>query len=170
MKVVDDFGFEPQKARELISRGEGDLAIAYMEKFIGQGSVRAMISMADYLFDKKDYAASLAWMERAERTVADDDFVSPIYLASAYERGLGAGSYGEQRRRALQHLERVADSGNLVVMHTLMSYFLYGLNGAPRDRERFMYWASRAADLGSEAAQEALRPGSAVFEDADPEG
>jgi TPR repeat protein len=133
-----------------------------------QGDIRSMIGLADFWYDNRDRVTSLKWMQRAEDTLAGDDAESPIYLASALERGLGAGSYDERKARALRYLERVADAGNVVVMHTLMSYFLYGLNGAPRDRERFRYWASRAAALGSESAKEVLRPGSTVFEDAAP--
>jgi TPR repeat protein len=131
-----------------------------------QGKIRSMIGLADFWYDHEDRATSLKWMQRAEDTLAADDAESPIYLASALERGLGAGSYDERKSRALRYLERAADADNVVVMHALMSYFLYGLNGAPRDRERFRYWASRAAALGSEPAKGALSPGSTVFEDA----
>lgn len=134
-----------------------------------QGDIQSMIGLADFWYDNKNHATSLEWMQRAENTLTVDDVESPIYLASALERGLGAGSYDERRARALQYLERAADAGNVVVMHTLMSYFLYGLNGAPRDRERFRYWASRAAALGSESAREVLLPGSTIFEDAAPD-
>jgi TPR repeat protein len=131
-----------------------------------QGDIRSMIGLADFWYDNQDPATSLKWMQRAEDALASDDAESPIYIASGLERGLGAGTYDERKARALRYLERVADAGNVVVMHTLMSYFLYGLNGAPRDRERFEYWTSRAAALGSESAKEALRSGSTVFEDA----
>jgi TPR repeat protein len=134
-----------------------------------QGDIRSMIGLADFWYDNHDRATSLKWMQRAEDTLVADDAESPIYLASALDRGLGAGSYDERKSRALRYLEQAADADNVVVMHTLMSYFLYGLNGAPRDREQFRYWASRATALGSESAKDALRPDSTVFEDASPD-
>jgi TPR repeat protein len=132
-----------------------------------RGHVRSMIALADFWYDNQDLEVSIQWMQRAEDALSDDDFESPIYLASALDLGLGAGSYDERKERALRYLERAADADNVVVMHTLMSYYLYGLNGARRDKERFMYWASRAASLGSEAAKEVMRPGSTTFDDAD---
>src|SRR5258708_7805461 len=155
--LVDDFGFVPQKVRDLIAAKREDDAVAYMHEFIRAGSVLSMISMADYLFDQGDQDASRAWMDRAENAIAVDDFVSPIYLASAFKRGLGRGEPLERWQKALVLLERVGESGNLFVMHLLMDHYLYGLNSAPKSRDRFLYWARRAAALGSEEAATALR-------------
>lgn len=158
----DAFGFDPQRPRDLVKQGDDEAAIAYINKFVEAGSVYAMIAMADYFFGKGDKEASLSWMDRAERSIADDDFVSPIYLSSAYTRGLGRGEAYERHQKAFAILERVAESGNVVVIHEMMSNYLYGLNGAPKDYERFIYWAKKAAALGSDAAAQALREAGAL--------
>ena len=141
----------------MVKHGNGEAALAYINQFIVAGSVRAMIAMADYLLAKGEKEASLSWIERVERSIADDDFVSPIYLSSAYRRGLGRGTAEEQYHRAFALRERVAESGNVSVIHEMMSNYLYGLNGAPKDHERFIYWANKAAALGSDAAAQMLR-------------
>lgn len=161
---TDPVGFDPQRPRDLFKQGDDQTAISYINKFVEAGSVRAMIAMADYLFDKGDRDASLAWMDRVERTIADDDFVSPIYLSSAYKRGLGRGTAPERHQKAFALLERVAESGNVSVIHEMMSNYLHGLNGAPKDRKRFIYWTQKAADLGSDAAIKVLRDESRLGE------
>jgi TPR repeat protein len=153
----DSFGFDPILARRMVKQGDDEAAVAYINKFVEVGSVSAMIAMADYWFDKGDKEASLAWMDRVERSIADDDFVSPIYLSSAYTRGLGRGEAYERHQKAFALRERVAESGNVGVIHEMMSNYLYGLNGAPKDHERFIYWTKKAAALGSEAAAQVLR-------------
>lgn len=152
----DPVGFDPQRPRDLVKQGDSEAAISYISKFVEAGSVRAMIAMADYVFDKGDKEASFAWMDRVEQAIADDDFVSPIYLSSAYKRGLGRGTSHERHQKAFNLLERVAEAGNLGVIHEMMNNCLYGLNGAPKDRERFIYWTKKAAALGSEAAAQIL--------------
>jgi hypothetical protein len=147
----DPFGFDPQRPRDLLRQG------AYINMFIEAGSLRAMIAMADDLLDKGDRDASLAWMDRVERSIADDDFVSPIYLSSAYRRGLGRGTPSERQRKALRLLEGVAESGNVAAIHELMTSHLHGTGGAPKDQERFVSRARKAVVLGSEAAVRALR-------------
>ena len=158
----DPFGFDPQRARYLVEQGDDAAAVAYINEFVAASSVRAMIAMADYLFDKGDKESSLAWMDRVERSIADDDFVSPIYLASAYTRGLGSGEAQERHQKAFALRERVAESGNVSVIHEMMSNYLYGHNGAPKDHERFIYWARKAAALGSEAAVRVLEMAAKV--------
>ena len=155
--ILDSFGFDPDHPCHLVNQGDHQAALLYINEFVEAGSVRAMIAMADYLFDKGDHEASLAWMDRVERSIADEDFISPIYLSSAYKRGLGRGTAPERYQKAFALLERVAESGNVSVIHEMMSNYLYGLNGAPKDRERFIYWAKKAAALGSEAAAQVLR-------------
>jgi TPR repeat protein len=150
-------GFDAQQPRDLVKQGDDEAAVAYINKFVEAGSVRAMIAMADYLFNKGDKESSLAWMDRVERSIADDDFVSPIYLSSAYRRGLGRGEAYEQYQKAFALLERVAESGNVVVIHEMMTNYLHGLNGASKSHDRFIYWAKKAAALGSEAAAKVLR-------------
>lgn len=153
----DPLGFDPQQPRDLLKQGNEEAALAYINKFVDAGSVRAMIAMADYFFDKGDKESSLAWMDRVEQSIADDDFVSPIYLSSAYRRGLGRGTAEERYHKAFALKERVAESGNLSAIHEMMSNYLFGHNGAPKDRERFIYWTKKAAALGSEAAAKVLR-------------
>lgn len=148
--------FDPQRPRDLAKQGDDDAAVTYITQFVEDGSVPAMIAMADYFFDKGDKAASLEWMDRAERSIAEDDFISPIFLSSAYRRGLGRGTAEDRYQKAFALKERVAESGNLSVVYEMMSNYLYGLNGAPKDRERFIYWAKKAAALGSEVALQLL--------------
>jgi len=116
-----------------------------------------MIGMSDLEYDDGRYDESITWMRHAEHATAQDDNVSPIYLASAYERGLGGGTYEERHAWALAMKERVAESGNLAMQHALMSEYLYGLNLVPASKERFVYWATRAAALGSTEAAKALK-------------
>jgi TPR repeat protein len=140
-----------------VKEGEDEAAVAYINKFVEAGSVYAMIAMADYLFEKGEKELSLAWMDRVERSIADDDFVSPIFLSSAYRRGLGRGTAEERYHKAFALRERVAESGNVSVMHEMMTNYLFGQNGAPKDHERFIYWTKKAAALGSDAAAQVLR-------------
>lgn len=153
----DSIGFNPLWPRELVKKGDDEAAVAYINKFVEAGSVSSMIAMADYLFNKGDQESSLAWMDRVEQSIADDDFVSPIFLSSAYTRGLGRGTAQERHHKALAIRERVAESGNVSVIHEMMTNYLYGHNGAPKDHERFIYWTKKAAALGSEAAAQVLR-------------
>jgi TPR repeat protein len=158
MVITDEFGFEPLRARELARDNEKE-AVAYIDHFIELGSIRAMIAKADHLDIRGDRAGSLAWMERAEKAVLDLDPIpsSAVYLTSAYTRGLGTGTAIERRQKALKILERIGETGNLAVIHELMTNYLHGANGAPQDDERFIYWTRKAAALGSETAIRALR-------------
>lgn len=134
-----------------------DEAVEYAKQFAGQGSIRAMIALADYCYDHGDREKSIEWMTKAESSVSSDDFVSPIYLASAYRRGLGKGTNVSRRKKALSLLTDVAESGNLPVIHELMYTYLEGLNGAERDVRRFQYWAEKAIQFGSADAAELLK-------------
>jgi hypothetical protein len=155
--LVDDTEFDERRVRSLAANGEHEQVLAYLNPWMNKGLVRAMISMADYLYGRGDKEASLRWMNRAEQSISEDDFVSPLYLASAYRMGLGAGDPEERRRKALALRERVAESGNIHVIHDMMTNYLYGLNMAPTDHERFVYWARKAAGLGSKEAARVLR-------------
>ncbi len=149
--------FSPSQARRLQREHGRAAAVSYMEPFIARSQIEAMIGMADLEYDEGHQERSVQWMHRAERATAADDFVTPIYLASAYERGLGGGTHAERQAKALAAKERVAQSGNVVMQHALMSEYLYGLNGVPVSKERFTYWATRAAELGSKEAAKALK-------------
>jgi TPR repeat protein len=155
--IMDIYGFDSQRVRDLVAQGHSDIAMDYMRDLSDRGSVRAMIGMADYYFDNGDQLSSLQCMKRAERSVATDDFDSMIFLASAYERGLGEGGPIERQKKSLDLLELIADAGNVRVMHALMTNYLHGINGAPRSHEKFPYWTRRAAELGSAAAIQALK-------------
>ncbi len=158
----DSFGFDSQRVRDLIKQGDDEASITYINEFVEAGSVRAMIAMADYFFKKGDKESSLAWIDRVERSIADDDFVSPLFLASAYDRGLGCGDAEEAYYKAFALRERVAESGNVSVIYDMMSNYLHGHNGAPKDHERFFYWAKKAAALGSEDAARVLEMAAQV--------
>jgi TPR repeat protein len=149
--------FDESRARELYRMSGREVAAKYLQHFVDLQEVRAMIGMADLEYDEKNFNESLAWMARAEQCLSPDDFVSPIYLSSAYHQGLGAGTHEERQKKALHMRERVAESGNVVMQHALMSEYLYGLNGVPVSKEKFTYWASKAAGLGSAEAAKALR-------------
>lgn len=153
---LDSVGFDPQRPRDLVKQGEAEAALSYINAFIEAGSVRAMIAMADYMFDINDLELSIAWMDRAEKAIPENDFVSPIYLSSAYRRGLGRGTSFDRHQKAFVLLERVAESGNMSVIQEMMDNYRHGLNGAPRDRERFIYWVQKAAILGSKTAMQVL--------------
>ena len=117
----------------------------------------AMIEMADYLNDAGDRSASLGWMARAEASIAADDCESWLYLAGALRRGLGAGTAQERYFRALGLKERVAEAGHLATIREMTVNSLEGLNGAPKDSDRAMYWLRKAAALGDAEAKQILR-------------
>lgn len=150
-------GFNPSYARELVRAGRPDDAVRYIHSFIAQGNAAAMVAMADYEFNHGSKSASEEWIARVERLVACGDADAAVDLVSAYELGLGGGSQTDRDRKALQILEYIAEAGNVVAAHSLMSRYLYGLNGAAVSREKFVRWAKKAAEYGSEGAAKALR-------------
>jgi len=149
-------GFVPDRARRLLKAGAHDQALAYIGEFVQRGNTRAMLAMGDYEYDQGNMEASLSWVAKVEQVAAAGDYEACIYLSSAYQRGLGAGSPQERQAKSLLMLERAAEEGYVSCAHSLMSNYLYGLNGAPVSKERFEYWARRAASYGSAAAREAL--------------
>jgi len=153
----DALGFDVATARYLLKQGGEGEGVAYLEQFVARGSVLAMIEMAEYLDDKGDQSASVALMERAEASIAADDFESLLYLAGALRRGLGAGTAKERYFRAFSLKERVAESGHLATIREMIVNGLDGLNGAPKDSERAIYWIGKAAALGDEEAKQILR-------------
>lgn len=157
MQFSDALGFQVREARELFRLGEEGRGIAYLEKFISEGSIFAMIEMAEYLQDKGDSSSSLSWMERAERSIAPDDYESLLYLSGALRRGLGAGTAKERYFRAFDLKERVAEAGDLAVIREMIVNYYHGLNGASKDRERAIYWVRKAAALNDEGAKQILR-------------
>jgi TPR repeat protein len=153
----DARGFDVGNARYLLQQGREAEGVAYMEEFIAKGSRMAMIEMAEYLNDAGDRSASLAWMERAEKSIATDDCESWLYLAGALRRGLGTGTAQERYFRALGLKERVAEAGHLPTIREMAMNCFHGLNGAPKDRDRTIYWLRKAAALGDEEAKQVLR-------------
>jgi len=153
----DALGFDVGIARHLLKQGEQNEGIAYLEEFIAKGSVMAMIEMAEHLEDKGDKSSSLALMERAESSIAADDFQSLLYLAGALRRGLGAGTAQERYFRAFDLKERVAEAGHLATIREMIVNYFDGLNGAPKDGERAVYWIRKAAAHGDEKATQILR-------------
>jgi ABC-type branched-subunit amino acid transport system ATPase component len=153
----DALGFDVGVARQLLKQGEDGEGVAYLEAYIAQGSVMAMIEMAECLDDKGDQSSSLALMERAEALIAADDCESWLYLAGALRRGLGAGTAKERYFRALDLKERVAEAGHLATIREMILNCFHGLNGATKDRERTIYWVRKAAALGDEKAKQILR-------------
>src|SRR5262245_501522 len=117
----------------------------------------AMIEMAEYLDDKGDQSASLALVERAEASIDADDCESWLYLAGALRRGLGAGTAEERYFRSFDLKQRVAEDGHLETIWEMVANCLHGLNGAPKDNERAIYWLRKAAALGDERAKQMLR-------------
>jgi TPR repeat protein len=143
----DRFGFDPLHLRDICNQtvNAREYPLAYIKKYIEKGSIRAMIAMADYLYDNGDVAGSRGWIERAENSIESDDYESMIYLASGYQRSLGVGTYLQRQKKALRLLERVADSGNKIVMKELAQYYEHGLNGARKSARRAKYWVNRAS-------------------------
>lgn len=152
----DSLGFDVGVAR-LLRRDDDREAVAYLEDFIAKGSVMAMIEMAEYLNDTGDRSASLSWMERAEASIAVDDCESWLYLAGALRRGLGTGTAQERYFRAFGLRERVAEAGHLATIREMIVNYFEGLNGAPKDTDRTIYWLRKAAALGDEEAKQILR-------------
>jgi TPR repeat protein len=140
----------------LLRDGKPEEALAYIQWFIDRGNTRAMLGMADYEYDAGNAQASQAWVRRVEQLVVAGDAEAAIYLVSAYERGLGEGSHEERRLKAIAMLEHAAEHGYVSCAHALMTNYLYGMNGVETSREKFEYWARKAASYGSSAAQEAL--------------
>lgn len=153
----DALGFDVATARYLLKQGEEGEGAAYLQEFIAKGSVMAMIEMAEHLDDKGDQSASLTLMERAEASVTDDDFESRLYLAGALRRGLGAGTAQERYFRSFRLKERVAEAGHLATIREMIVNCSHGLNGAPKDSERAIYWLRKAAAFGDEKAKLILR-------------
>ncbi|WP_143278684.1 sel1 repeat family protein [Bradyrhizobium sp. Y36] len=153
----DALGFDVGTARCLLKQGEESEGVAYLEQFIGKGSVMAMIEMAEHLDDKGDSASSLAWMERAEASIAADDFETLLFLAGALRRGLGAGTAKERYFRSLALKERAAEAGHLATIREMIVNCLHGFNGAPKDSERAIFWVRKAAALGDAEAEQILR-------------
>lgn len=152
----DALGFDVGIARQLLQQSESE-AVAYLETYIAKGSGIAMIEMAEYLDGKGDTSASLAWMVRAEASIAADDCESLLFLARALRRGLGAGTAKERYFRAFELKEQVAEAGHLATIREMIVNCLDGLNGAAKDSERAVYWIRKAAALGDEVAQQILR-------------
>lgn len=152
----DALGFDVGIARQLLQQSESE-AVAYLETYIAKGSGIAMIEMAEYLDGKGDTSASLAWMARAEASIAADDCESLLFLARALRRGLGAGTAKERYFRAFELKEQVAEAGHLATIREMIVNCLDGLNGAAKDSERAVYWIRKAAALGDEVAQQILR-------------
>jgi TPR repeat protein len=150
-------GFVPDHARLLFKSGQNERALQYIGEFVMRGNTYAMLAMADYQYDQSNTEASLSWVAKVEQAAAAGDYEACIYLSSAYQRGLGAGTPQERQAKSLLMLERAAEQGYVSCAHALMSNYLYGLNGAPVSKERFAYWAHRASSYGSVSAQEALR-------------
>ncbi|MCS3897078.1 TPR repeat protein [Bradyrhizobium japonicum USDA 38] len=153
----DALGFDVGTARHLLKQGEEGEGVAYLEEFIAKGSVIAVIEMAEHLDNKGDQSASLTLMERAEGSIAEDDFGALLYLARALRRGLGAGTAQERYFRAFDLKERVAEAGHLATIREMIVNCFDGLNGAPKDSDRAVYWLRKAAALGDEESKQILR-------------
>lgn len=149
-------GFAPSHTRRLLNAGRRDEALAYIQLFVERGNARAMVDMADLDYDSGNIESSQAWVRRVEDAVKAGNAEAAIYLASGYERGLGEGSREERLLKAIAMLGHAAEHGFVSCAHALMTNYLYGLNGVSVSREKFEYWARKAAEFGSPAAQEAL--------------
>lgn len=154
--IISDAWYDESQFSKKILESE-DSAVEYLGFCCQKGSILAMIAMADYLYDRGRLEESVRWMDRAESSVLTDDNISPIYLASALRRSLGSGDAQDRAMRSMAWLEKVAESGNLTVIHSLMTDHLYGLNGREKSQERFIYWVRKAANLGSLVAKRILK-------------
>lgn len=143
-------------ARTLLKAGEVDRAVTYMTRFALNGDVEAMIALAHHENEQGQREKSDAWIERAEDELRPDDHDARVDLLFAYQLGLGSVDHKVRESRAIELLGELADSGNIVAAHTLMTYYLYGLNGADVSRDKFEHWARIATSLGSESAATAL--------------
>jgi TPR repeat protein len=148
--------FDPAHAHQLLKAKKHSDALAYIQSFIERGNAGAVIEMADIEYDAGNIESSKNWVRRAEEMVEAGNSEAAIYLASAYERGLGEGAHDERRAKSIAMLEHAAEHGYVSCAHALMTNYLYGLNGVKVSRQKFEYWARKAAQHGSEPAQQAL--------------
>ncbi|PQJ25377.1 hypothetical protein BSZ31_10770 [Limnobacter sp. SAORIC-690] len=149
--------FQRTHAQALLKSGELEQAVACMTRYALSGDVEAMILLANYEFDQGTRERSDGWIKQAEQSLHPEDHDAKVELLSAYQMGLGSEDHEVRDRRALELLGELAESGNLVAAHSLMSHYLYGLNGAEVSREKFAYWARVADSLGSDGATLALK-------------
>ncbi len=146
--------FQKSKVVDWLAQGDSVRALKYMTKHELLGSIDACIGLANYYFSLGEREKSDDYIDRAERALQESDIDGRISLISAYNTALGRGNREHQQKRALYHLEMVGEAGNNYVEIELMNHYLYGLNGAPKDFKKFMYWANRAIDNGSKYSNE----------------
>ncbi len=149
--------FDETKVREWIVRRDFSEALPYLKHHADNGSVLSLIALAHYYSGAGDNAASDKCMERAEKAIQPDDFDGHVDMASAYQTGLGARDYRRRHELALFHMQIVGEAGNPEIQISLLLHYLQGLNGAPEDKVRALYWAKRAARSGSVRARIVVR-------------
>ncbi len=145
--------FDKEMARRWLREGDVPRALLYMKEHADRGSITALITLALYYKTSGNGAASGACIDRCERALTDDNLYGHLELAGAYQTGLGNGDLLDQKNRALELLAVVGEAGNPDIQVSLMLHYLHGLNGAPEDRNRALYWASKAALNGSRRAR-----------------
>jgi TPR repeat protein len=149
--------FDKVKARRLLKEGDVANALTYIQQHADVGSIEALIELANYYYAAGNMAKSEHFMQRAEDCLHPDDLDGRIDLASAYRLGLGGRDRQWRRRRALDHLEAVGEAGNVMVQESLMLHYLEGLNDAPVDLAKALYWAKKAHAAGSVLAKRHIK-------------
>ncbi len=129
---------------------------AYLRKFVRARHLAALIEMARIRQVAGKEEESTEFIRAAEQAFDARDPDQYVDLWSAYRSGLGGGTQAFKDQRALELLTQLGELGNVTAQETLMTEYLHGLNGVPRDETMFFYWATAAAVLGSVAARTEL--------------
>ncbi|HKY02468.1 MAG TPA: hypothetical protein VJM53_07945 [Burkholderiales bacterium] len=136
-------------SRQLCRDGKRDAARQLLLEATEEGSIDAMIELADMALGDGNRSESDFWMDSAEQILGPHDEDGRISLSGAYAIGLGSGTREEQEGRALDHLLAIAGMGNTVAQERVAVYYLHGLNGCVKDERKFEHWIGEAMAAGS---------------------
>lgn len=137
------------EARRLRRHGQAEVAEQKLRAAAQAGSICAMIELAHMSRDSGKTADSNQWIDLAETALHPGDLDGHISLNGAYSLGLGRGERDVLEKRALYHLEQVAQAGNPVAQERLALEFLEGTNGCEQSLEKFEYWIGISLAAGS---------------------
>lgn len=137
------------EVRRLRRDGHPEVAEQRLRAAAQAGLIDAMIELAHISRESGKEADSAQWIDAAEAALHSGDLDGHISLNGAYSLGLGRGESDALERRALYHLEQVAQAGNPVAQERLALEFLEGTNGCEQSVEKFEHWIGLAMTAGS---------------------
>jgi TPR repeat protein len=137
------------EARRLRRDGQAEVAEQRLRAAAQAGIIDAMIELARMSRDSWKKADSDQRIDAAEAALHPGDLNGHISLNGAYSLGLGRGERDVLEKRALYHLEQVAQAGNPVAQERLALEFLEGTNGCEQSVEKFEHWIGLAMATGS---------------------